>query len=102
MTRDNRRTLSDGSVTNSFSLSSLDDIIQYTSRWIGQPTFYPPITLFSQIPRYTSQCPSSSGRTDKGVKFTSVGLVPDLGPCGDDMGTSIGGVVELVGPYGVI
>jgi hypothetical protein len=97
-----RHTLGDGSITDSLSFPILDNIIQDTPWWIGQPTLDSAITLFRQVPRDSGQSTSCTCCTDECVEFSTISLVPDLWPCRNDMSPSVGGVVELIGPYCVV
>ena len=97
-----RRTLGDRPSALSLGLAVLDQSVQHTTRWIGQPGLDPPVTLLCEVSRHTGQGASGAGGADESVKLTSVGLLPDLRAGREDMGASVGRVVKLVGPDGVV
>ena len=75
--------------------------MQHGAWWIGQEALDPPVALLLQIPRYACERASRTRGTGEGVDFATC-LVPDLGTSSLDMRLSVGHVVELVRPDGVL
>jgi len=59
------------------------------------------IALFLQILADTSESATSTGRANETVDIT-LSLLPYLGPSRDIVRVGIGGIVELVCPYGIL
>ena len=95
-------TFGDRSSTFPLRLSVLNQLVKHTSRWVSQPALNPSITLLFQESSGSRQCSSGSRGTDKRIELAAVGLLPDLGTGRGDVSTSVGGIVELVCPDGIV
>lgn len=79
----------------------LDITVQNTTGRIGQKDLGLSVRLLLQEPSNSSKSTTSTGGASETIDFT-LQLLPDLGSSGLDMGLTVGGVVELVGPDGVV
>ena len=95
-------TLSDRSIALPLHLAILHHMIQHTPLWVRQVTLHPPIALLRQVARDTRQCPTRTCSADERVQLAPVGLRPDFRPGRSNVSPTIGGVVELIGPDGVV
>lgn len=95
-------TLSDGAAsTLNKRAAALDVRVQNTAGRISQEDLGLAVALLLQVPGNTAQGTASACGAGESVDL-AVQLLPDLGSSGLDMGTAVGGVVELVGPDGVL
>lgn len=77
-------------------------MVQHTARRVRQVSLHSSVTLFRQVPRHASQGPAGTGGADESIQLATVSLVPDLRPSRGDVGTTVGSVVELVCPDGIV
>ena len=95
-------TLSDRSRAFSLGLAVLNQFVKYTSGRVRQPSLDSSITLLLQVPRDTCQCSARTCCADECVEISAPGLFPDLRTSGGDVSASVGRVVELVCPDGIV
>lgn len=95
-------TLGDRAVTFSLDLTILNQIEQHTSRRVRQPSLNTSVTLLSQIPSHTGKGTTSTGRANESIELAAIGLFPDFRTGRDDVGISVGDIIKLVSPDGVL
>lgn len=102
MKREERHTLGDRrTATLDKGAARLDIAVQNTTGRIGQKDLCLSVRLLLQEPSNSSKGTTSAGGASETIDLT-LQLLPDLGSSGLDMGLTVGGVVELVGPDGVV
>lgn len=80
--------------------AALDVAVENTAWRIGKETLHAAIAGGLEVPCDTSKSASCSGSTCERIDL-SISLSPDLGSSGLNVGLAVGGVVELVRPYGI-
>lgn len=78
-----------------------DIAVQNTAGRISQKDLCLSVRLFLQEPSNSGKSTTSTGGASETIDLT-LQLLPDLGSSGLDMGLTIGRVVELVSPDGVV
>ena len=94
--------LSNAAGPYTLGLAVLYHIVQHRSGRIGEPSLDTAVGLLRKVAGDTGQRTACAGRANECIEFAAVGLFPDFRAGGEDMRIAVGGVVELVGPYGVV
>lgn len=92
----------DGTSANTLELLRLDVLVQDRARRVCKPALDSALALVLEVSRRTSKGTSRASSCDEAVELASVGLSPDLRACRLDVSLTIGDVVELVCPYGIV
>ncbi len=76
--------------------------MQHAAWRVSKPALHAPFALLLQVARGARQRASGAGSGDEAIELAAVGLLPDLRAGRLDVRLAVGGVVELVGPDGVV